>query len=255
MSAPEPSSTPKRVIVALGGAEPASALLQAAGDLLRGTQAELAGLFVEDLELLRLAALPFTREIGLASGTVRPLDVPDVERAFKRQAEQVRRLLVQTAAALELPWSFQVARGSLLDEVLAAATLADLTIVGERQPAVGRSTSARRSAHGELQVWALFDATDQAFRALAAALQLAQGHGERVSLLIPRELGASAERLRRLAAERLHVEPRLPEIETLPALRRRRRRALVLPQGEPRTARDEIQALLQAVECPVVLVR
>ena len=255
MTAAAADAAPRRVIVALGGAEPASSLLQAAGDLLRGTRAELAGLFVEDLELLRLAALPFTREIGLASGTVRPLDVPDVERAFKRQAEQVRRLLVQTAAALELPWSFQVARGSLLDEVLAAAALADLTIVGERQPAVERFTGVSRSAHGELQVWALFDATDQAFRALAAALQLAQGHGERVSLLIPRELGASAERLRRLAAERLHVAPRLPEIETLPSLRRRRRRALVLPRGEPRATRDEIQALLQAVECPVVLVR
>jgi nucleotide-binding universal stress UspA family protein len=255
MTAAAADGAPRRVIVALGGAEPASALLRAAGDLLRGTQAELAGLFVEDRELLRLAALPFTREIGLASGTVRPLDVPDVERAFKRQAEQVRRLLVQTAAALELPWSFQVARGSLLDEVLAAALLADLTIVGERQPAGERSTGSTRPTQGESQVLALFDATEGAFRALAAALQLAHGHGERVSLLIPRELGTSAERLRRLAAERLHVAPQLPEVETLPTMRRRRRRALVLPRGEPRARRDEIQALLQTAECPVVLVR
>ncbi|HEU5283260.1 MAG TPA: hypothetical protein VFU53_05580, partial [Burkholderiales bacterium] len=152
MSAVAADSAPKRVIVAFGGAEPAIALLNAAGDLLRGTQAELAGLFVEDVELLRLAALPFTREIGLASGTARPLDVPDVERAFKRQAEQMRRLLMQTAAALELPWSFQVARGSLLDEVLAAAALADLTIVGERQAPVERSTGAARSVRGEVRV-------------------------------------------------------------------------------------------------------
>ncbi|HEY7759355.1 MAG TPA: hypothetical protein VIA64_08065 [Burkholderiales bacterium] len=255
MSAPAPGGAPKRVIVALAGAEPAAALLQAAGDLMRGTQAELAGLFVEDVELLRLAALPFTREIGLASGTVRPLDVPDVERALKRQAEQVRRLLMQTAAALELPWSFQVARGSLLDEVLAAAALADLTIVGERQSAGERSTGGTRPKHGELQVWALFDATEQAFRTLAAALQLAQGHGERVSLLIPRGLGESSERLRRLAAERLNVAPHLPEIETLPARRRRKRRALVLPRREAQAAWNEIQMLLQTAECPVVLVR
>jgi hypothetical protein len=239
------------VIVALGGAEPASALLQAAGDLLRGTQAELAGLFVEDLELLRLAALPFTREIGLASGTVRPLDVPDVERAFKRQAEQVRRLLVQTAAALELPWSFQVARGSLLDEVLAAATLADFTIVGERQPAVERSTgasqSARRTAGG-----ALFDIRTKRRFASGAALQLRRPW-RTVSCSFPGNWG----RRRTPAAprrERLRVAPPSGG-RALPTLLRRRRRALVLPRGELRAARDEIQALLQTVECPVVLVR
>ena len=252
---PVASGSPRRAIVAVGGADAASALLRTAGDLLRGTQAELAGLFVEDAELLRLAALPFTREIGLASGTVRPLDLPDVERALRRQAEQVRRLLEQTATDLALPWSFQVARGSLLDEVLAAAALADLTIVGQRQPAVERSIGATAPTHGEPQVWALFDATEPAFRGLAAALQLVQTHGERVSLLIPRELAASGERLQRLAAERLNVAPRLPEIETLPARRRRKRRALVLPRRETQAARDEIQALLRTAACPVVLVR
>jgi hypothetical protein len=109
--------------------------------------------------------------------------------------------------------------------------------------------------YAEAQVAALFDATEAAFRALATALQLAQGHGERVSLLIPRELAASAGRLQRLAAERLRIAPRLPEVEMLPTIRRRRRRALVVPRGEARAPRDEIQALLQAAECPIVLVR
>jgi hypothetical protein len=60
------ASQPARVLLALEGAEPAVEPLFAATQLARGLRAELAGLFVEDVALLRLAALPFTREVGLS---------------------------------------------------------------------------------------------------------------------------------------------------------------------------------------------
>lgn len=243
----------RRVLLAVHGIEPTSALLSTAGALLQGAQAELAGLFVEDAQLLRLAALPFTREIGLASGTVRSLEVLDLERALRTQAEQVRQLLAQTAAALHVPWSFRITRGSLLDEALVGAAHADLVLIGQRTRAVQRSLGRRDAAPSEPMVSALFDATDAAFRALDAALQLAQGHAESITLLLPAGSTADTERLRQLAAQRLQVAVHVPGVETLSArLAYRRRRALVLATG---FARADLAMLVETADCPLVLVR
>jgi len=253
--------TAQRVLLALHGIEPASTLLSTAGALLHGAQAELAGLFVEDLQLLRLAALPFTREIGLASGMVRPLDVPDLERALRTQAEKVRQLLAQTAAALQVPWSFRVTRGRLLDEALIAAADADLVLIGQRRRAVQRSLGLREAQPAEPTVCAMFDATDAAFRALDVALQLARGHAESITLLLPAGSDADIKRLRQLAAKRLQVASHVPSVETLPVgalsgrLEYRRRRALVLATGSARAGRADLAMLVETADCPLVLVR
>src|SRR5262245_14865636 len=121
-----------RVLLALQGSEPAPEPMAAAVRLALSMHAELAGLFVEDADLLRLAALPFTQEVGLMTARVRPFEAADVERTLRRQAEQVRQLLADLAGESRLKWSFQVTRGSLPEQIMAAAEHADLVVVGER---------------------------------------------------------------------------------------------------------------------------
>ena len=55
----------KRILIALDPSRRGQSALQAAAHLAAGTGAELAGLFVEDINLLRLAGLPFARELGM----------------------------------------------------------------------------------------------------------------------------------------------------------------------------------------------
>lgn len=92
---------------------------QALAALVKDMQSELLGLFIEDVELLRFAALPFAAEIGLASGTRRALDPAAMELTLRIQASRLRQAL---AAALEpnATWSFRVARASPADALAAA---------------------------------------------------------------------------------------------------------------------------------------
>lgn len=92
---------------------------QAIARLAQDMQAELLGLFIEDEELLRFAALPFAAEVGLASAARRSLEPAAVERALRAQAERLRRAL---AAALDPAhaFSFRVERASPARAVAAA---------------------------------------------------------------------------------------------------------------------------------------
>jgi hypothetical protein len=91
---------------------------EAIAHLARQTQAELLGLFIEDAELLRFAALPFAAEVGLASAARRALDLPGVERALRGQAASIRQSLAASLGAHS--WSFRVARASPAEAVAAA---------------------------------------------------------------------------------------------------------------------------------------
>jgi hypothetical protein len=262
---PEESRSPAgRVLLALESSEPAQELLAAATELARGLHIELAGLFVEDVALLRMAALPFTREVGLVSGIARPIEPRDLERTLQMQAERVRHGLARIAAELALPWSFQVARGSLLEQALEAAAEADLIVLGRRRSAATRAGGGAGLPAPSSVVSAFFDASEAANRVLSAALELAQGRPEQLSLLVPAGSPATLESLRERAAAALHLRAGLPRLQPIGApeagelaqqTRQRRSRALVLSMRSLQDARTQMRVLLEVAGCPVVLVR
>ncbi len=86
--------------------------------------------FVEEMELLRAAELPFTRELGVLGSGPRRLDPADLMRTLRRQAEETRRALEQAAQRSRLHWSFEVVRGALLNEALQRAGEHDLIVIG-----------------------------------------------------------------------------------------------------------------------------
>jgi len=92
-----------RVLVTFDTFPLGQAALEAAAGLASGLGAELAGLFVEDINLMRMAELPFARELGLSSAAVRRVEAIELERTLRLQAERVRTALA--AASLALPAS------------------------------------------------------------------------------------------------------------------------------------------------------
>ncbi len=122
----------RRILVALDGSPESRAALAAAARLAISTGAGLAGLFVEDVELLRLAGLPFAREAGLSSGVFRRLDISGIELRFRVAAERAREALREVAESSGLASSFRVARGRVVPEILAAALEADVVAAGKR---------------------------------------------------------------------------------------------------------------------------
>ena len=130
----------RRVLVALDATDAGSAALEAAVALAAHMEAELAGIFVENEDLLRFAALPFTRETGVPSASSRRLDSTDVERLLKSRAALAEAALVRAAASRRLRWSFSIRRGRVMPELLADAdsedllTLAREGVFGHGQP-------------------------------------------------------------------------------------------------------------------------
>jgi hypothetical protein len=255
---PKPDVTmPKvsRVTLAVQAPAPDRELLDAAASLARAMQAELAGLFVEDMALLRGAALPITREVGRVSGVARAFDVPDVERVLRRQAEQVREGLASVARSVSLTWSFEVRRGDLVEQALALLAPTELVVLSIR------SAHAPRPPTQSGGVIAVLEAAEEELQTLSVALQLAQGRALSLLLVAATEAEFSALRARverglpgSAAPASIEHAPSAPlrQLAQLPELRHSR--ALVLGARSVKRNHGALQALLRSVRGPVILV-
>ena len=130
MNERELEPTIQRILVALDASPHSLAALEVASALADTLKAELVGIFVEDINLLHLAGLPFAREVRYWSVTDRPLDTSSMERELRLQAEQVKQTLAVVAGRRQLRWSFRVVRGQVAAELLTAAQEADLLALG-----------------------------------------------------------------------------------------------------------------------------
>lgn len=241
-----------RVVLATRTSTDVARLLREAGVLARGLQAELAGLFVEESDLLRLAALPISREVGV-SGAVRDLDLATTTRLLQREAERARDLVARAAAALDLPWSFDVTRGSIPQAALEAAATADLVLVAPPRSAVQHVVGAAAPGRPQRGVAALFDATLAGERALATAVRLTRQPPEDVLLVV----GTPAERdeLQRRATEHYRSDLDRPQVVTLADLPRQPCRILVVSRDSLARLGLDLPQLLAMTPGPLVLVR
>jgi len=164
--------TLKRVVVGIDPRPQDRAALEAAARLAGRLQAELVGLFVEDTDLLRLAALPFAREIGFPSATARALDIEAMERSLRALAGDIERTMAAIAARAPVPWSFRVTRGALMRELRAAAAPGDIVVTG----ALGLSLAPPLSV--------LCSTSTPPDAVVPAAAALARSAGRRVEIVL-----------------------------------------------------------------------
>ena len=272
----------QRILVALDASPHSLAALEAAVELAGRFRAELLGLFVEDVNLLRLAELPFAQEIGFFSATRRKLDTQRMERQFRGQAARIRRALELIAERTQVDWSFRVARGVIASELLTAASEVDLIILGRggwsltQRRRLGSTARAilsetpclalilRQGTYLELPMLVVYDGSPLAQKGLATAAALVQGEDGDLTVLVLADEPDMAHRLQRQAAEWLQGRglnvryrpltklsvPRLAHI-----VRTEGRGTLVLPVRSALLQDEVLLALLDEVEMPVLLVR
>lgn len=163
MKKKEKSKAIRHILVALDASPHSRTALAAAAELARELQAELRGLFVEDVNLLKLAQLPFAQEIHYPRATTQKLDTSLMEKELRNQAAWAQECLRQIAEQASLAWSFQVARGGVASELLAAALEVDLLVLGRlsRRLALSHGVgSTARTAVTEAQQPVLLLGTD-----------------------------------------------------------------------------------------------
>lgn len=217
----------RRIAVALDCSPHSQASLAAAVELAARLRAALVGIFVEDINVIRLAEHPGTSEIRMFQQEADKIEPESLMRAMRRQAEQAKRELEESAARHSLTPEFRISRGLVPGEVLAAAVGADLLVLGRS----GRSPSCRKRLGstalaaaqeapmarllmkpgyepGELPVMALIDSSSSTTATLQAALALLPD-GQPLHLFL---LAASPGEAEALQA-RIEQEPALRQVE------------------------------------------
>jgi len=192
----------RRILLALDTATHSLAAVEATTALAARLDAELHALFVEDINLLRLAALPFARETRLTSATTRRLQNPDMENALRAEATRAQATLATVATRLHVRWSFQVTRGQVAAQVRAAAMEADIVAftfpggvpAGLTHVAATMETVMRGAPCPLLMLppgagirppfVVIYDGSPASARALQLAAQLAQAEATGVTVLL-----------------------------------------------------------------------
>lgn len=272
----------RRILVALDTSTSSLAALQAAVGLASALQAELIGLFVEDVNLMRLAGLPFAQELRWPAARRQGLNEGQMEQQLRLRAAQARRALAMAADQMEVTWTFRVVRGQVTQEVLQACLEVDLLSLGRtglmtlrrsRMGSTAREAAARspkpvllaqETSEMEWPVVVTYDGSVLARRGLAAGVRLAQRYGNNLIVLLLGESRESASLLAAAAQQQigpapLHTDFRYVELgnsEDLVAKLRQESCSLVILAGEtPPLQGDALQALLDGLECPVMVVR
>lgn len=272
----------QRILVALDASPHSLAALEAAAELAASLNAELLGLFVEDVNLLRLTELPFSQEIGLFSTRRRRLRAAQLERQFRAQADRMRRRLARIAGRQQIPWSFRVVRGVIASELLQAALEADLLILGRR----GGSLTVRRRLgstartiltraprltlilqHGTqlgLPVVVVYDGSVAAQKALAVAAYLIREQNGYLRVLTLAEESDEAHHLSQQVDTWLQAQDLTAHYRWLDSARLSRLAhlvqleqggVLVLPAKIPNLQGETLLDLLDEIECPILLVQ
>jgi len=287
---PEDGLTIRRIVVALDASADSLAALEASAELAAALGAELVGVYVEDVNVLRLAGRTAATEIDLLSGRRRSLGRRDLERQLRVQATRARRTLERTAGRRAVQWTFRTVRGRPSKELLAEA--ADLITLGVRGHGPGRGPGStvmrllgttgspvlvtRRGATLGSSVFVLHDGDRSSDRAVETGARLAlQRDAPLHVLMTPPAAGAGTpsgegdadraatlERVKgdvqrtvqalggQLAVHALWLPSPEPG-DLLAALRHHRCGLLVLPRSGPMA---DLRLLLRQAHCPVLVV-
>lgn len=139
--------------------------------------AQLDCIFVEDERLLKIADLPFTREVLMHNASEQAVDSQTLSRALVAYSRQVQQTLAQLANSHHLHFTFQTVRAHSYHALLDITSSARLMLFGSRafalpnKPADTDNTQLKSNS-SELCVLITGADTDQ--RLLGTAISLAE---------------------------------------------------------------------------------
>lgn len=160
------SATELRIWIVVDALDRSADVLGAAMRLAAGRAVELAGLFVEDADLLRLAGWPGATETRLLETTLRPVAGAELQAALRAQALALHRRLDTLARDIGVPSSFRIARGRMVQQALHLAGSGDWIVLASAATGLRLQQAASRARP---LVWLLPDDVEALSPLLAAA--------------------------------------------------------------------------------------
>jgi nucleotide-binding universal stress UspA family protein len=252
----------RRIVVAADASAPGRAALDAAIRLAQRLEAELEGLYLEDVNLKRLAALPIAREFQFGGVGRSAASVADDLRA---EAMRLRRAFEEATTRARVQAHFRITEGRMDQVYVAEASSADILVIGrERMTGFAAPRAAATAAVMTSRPLVLYDGSDGASRALDLAARLADGEPGALTVVVRAPNEAEALKLRRKAAQvlagheqmarfRAAAEPSLSDL--CRAVTANGATALVIAGDDALLAGEGFQRMLDDVLCPVLVVR
>lgn len=270
-----------RILVLIDGSRMSYAALEAAADIAGKRDADILGVFVEELNLMRSAGFSFAREVGSASGISRPLDAGILEQRIRRLADHARAALAEAVKRRGGKASLSIARGRVIEEVLALAGPDDLLVLGRAgwsSPAGARLGSTARGlirrSPGQVLLWCeqkprsqnrvvvFLNEHDEAnHRAALAAIEICRHDHQPATIVLGVDGEPAAERLAAIrhdldvlgAGTRLRVMSGPNPATVARVLREERASQLVISRGCALFNDPGAEQLLAALSLPVTV--
>ena len=271
----------RRIVVALDASPGSLAALESAAGLAAGPESEILGLFVEDLDLLRFAALPFASEIQYPSAARRAVDPASMARMLRATAQRAQEALAEVAGRRGIRWSFKTMPGPVDQSLLEALETSDLIALGtaglsSRVERRAGSTALRvaSKARGSVLLLAsrrrsgpvamLYTGPDTSLPTVAAAAALAASRSQALLVLVEADEPGRSRKLeeeaRRAIGEQA-IETRFRTIlrpdsgRLLRVLREEGCVALAFAAADSRLQGDWLAALLHEASLDLLIVR
>ncbi len=270
----------QRILVALDESNQSVAALETAARLAEQLEAELLGMFVEDIELLHLSGLPFAREVGMTSASSREISDESMERSLRARAGRMRANLESIAEKHSIDVSFKVKRGKVLPEVLQASHEVDLVAVGTRGLKIGFRNKLGSTCRGVVEesrcsvlliqediapgdtVLALFDGSVESEKALKLASELALNKRNRLVVILLANESDLEEQQEHAAnilppsVEANYQQLDLARLDSMADLLKDEDcGVLLIPEQYSRSVKGLEPETLAKLQCPVLLVR
>jgi nucleotide-binding universal stress UspA family protein len=268
----------KRILVAIDASPASLAALDAAAELAVRHNAELVCIFIEDINLIRMAEIPIAVEIGHYSAAIRQMDPPQIESQLRARRRWIESILTALGKSTGLRWTFRTARGAISDELVLAAHESDLMFLGKSGWSGKRqlgSTARRMILQSPIQAMLLnrrlqpgsgmlliYDGSSASVRALAAASALGKAQTP-LSVLV---LAEDPERWNLLRGEiesfavpfvrmTFHWMPRL-EMEIIARyIQNERSEVVISPAESDFFETNSLVSMLNDFDCAFLLVR
>jgi len=260
----------RHIMVTLDASESGRPALQTAVRLAAILGAKLEGVFIEDINLIRLAGLPFLREVRLWSLAEETISTQRIQRELRTLARHAERMLEQVAREMDVPWSFQVWRGRAEATSLAQSFGADILSLGRVSSLVSSRAWATARPRTRLphetvtSISVLFSDSEQAARAMATACSLAKDLDVGLTVLLPQNQAENVPGLKEKALTilDLHVQAARfvqitgTDVQSLVQAAGTPDISILITEAEhPLLQQAGLDQCMDALFCPVLLVR
>lgn len=246
---------PVRVMLSLDASSADLAVLDLAVNVAALLRGEVCGLLLENEDLLRVAGMPFAREVGLTSALERTLQPEQLLRSLRANMRRIESHLSRSAQTAKVQWSLQTVcqrreGAQWEDEVF------DVLVMGQQGMLLRSQRPVVRPARQRLLWW--LDSSPSLALAQDLLGQLATGMGLEVYLVgSPQQQAAALELVRWLEAAGIPYYRLLYGMEpaslkaALTTLRIHPDFALI-PHS---LGWDEIGRLMEMLPCPLLVTR